>query len=293
MQAWEEYWTSNDSNTPVFSDGTGNSREEINLFWREAVSCLPSNAAIGDIACGAGAVFDTIPDINRFTLVAHDGSSAARKHLRQKYNAASILSNKDLSEVTSPAVDMLMSQFGIEYLAEEEQGNAFSLLKKGGSFIALVHSKDGYIYGKYKTENRQLRFIHDNLLCESIYRLFVKGINGYAFVMKEFNQLWNNCADTPDNFIGGAQALYNGSYQILSRCTNYQPNDVKDWLLGIEQQLKTATVNTQQIIDVAMTREQVIAMCMRNKINTDLEIEPLFIKSQTYPISWSVKGKKC
>jgi hypothetical protein len=293
MQSWEQYWAENDPNAPVFSDGVGKNRQEVVNFWQAAISDVPPGSTIIDICSGAGAVFDTCTNINQYNLFAHDGSERARAHLKRKYANANVLSNDDLAARKEAFADILVSQFGIEYLDKDAQKIAISMLKQGGAFIALIHSTDGFIHKKYQKEHKQLISLISESMCVELLQIFKRSTSEGKPLLTEFDAQWSKIGLDTGNLYGGALALFNGGKQLISKYNNFALQDVENWFFGIEQQLKLAKTNIEQILRVALDEQQIVSFCEQHEITKELSIEPLFIASQTLPIGLVVKGTKC
>ncbi len=109
----------------------------------------------------------------------------------------------------------------------------------------------------------------------------------------EFDAQWSKIGLDTGNLYGGALALFNGGKQLISKYNNFALQDVENWFFGIEQQLKLAKTNIEQILRVALDEQQIVSFCEQHEITKELSIEPLFIASQTLPIGLVVKGTKC
>ncbi|WP_305805680.1 class I SAM-dependent methyltransferase [Stenotrophomonas sp. YIM B06876] len=146
--SWSRYWAAQPAHSlpGSFDDGYAGS---IAAFWKDVSAELPPQAAVLDLATGNGPVprllmrlrpdlqIDAVDAADVAPQWASDGRSMPRFHPRVRCEAL------PFPEAT---FDLISSQYGIEYAElSSSLAEVARVLRDGGTFAAVVHSRDSRI----------------------------------------------------------------------------------------------------------------------------------------------------
>lgn len=147
---WHEYWASGGSSGIALADPA--QRAFLAQHWHGVfTNRASSGATIIDVACGDGAIFDFVrellPQMARWsTVIALDASDAGvRSAMRTMPDVRGVTSDAGRLPFREGAVDLVVSQFGLEYAGQKGFEEAARVLKPGGSLSAVCHHKQGSI----------------------------------------------------------------------------------------------------------------------------------------------------
>lgn len=159
---WDGFWR-NTSESAAYRGGAPQ-EAVLKQFWsRFFIQTLPRDAPVKllDIACGNGVVSavalqtmenENLPGGLVFGL---DLSLSALKSLRARSgNVHCVLATAARPPFKTESIDVLVSQFGLEYAGLGAIDSTSRLLKAGGVFAAIFHLKNGAIYDECES-NRQ------------------------------------------------------------------------------------------------------------------------------------------
>ena len=172
---WSSYWESG-SITSLPQDFQDNYDGEIGAFWESQFESLNSNSIILDLCTGNGAIALLAQSFSlkfqkEFNVIGVDAATintAAivknKPHLSELLNRVNFISNCRVEDIdlTSESVDLITSQYGIEYcdwkLVAER---VFDLLKPNGEFAFISHAQSTDIRKTMCEEQRQYMFLNE------------------------------------------------------------------------------------------------------------------------------------
>ncbi len=124
-------------------------------FWSQIFGRLgknPRQTRCLDIASGTGSVLQCAEEhlSNETTLLCGlDSSAQAIQQLKHRLpNVAGIVANASSIPIESQSVDLVTSQFGVEYAGFEGILEAARVVREGGALVFLLHCRPGAIYSE-------------------------------------------------------------------------------------------------------------------------------------------------
>lgn len=289
LNEWNDYWKDNTNVDSLFTDSNGAAFEEFSVFWCSSLKQNTNSKSIIDLACGTGALFSSIGKIKLNRMAGLDCSPLALDAFNKKFpNAKTYLSEgTELPKEIIGDYDIVVSQFGIEYLGKASIIRLPEIMKPGAQFIALCHCKDGHIHSRYQKER------------EALELLFSKNSFSEAIALAESDPRDDDTIERMKNYAsylksqkglgyGGSQYYVEGVNQIFANFHAYHQNDVVNWIGGMEVQLHAAYKRICTITDVALSTEDIeeITSTAGNKLNWNVSL--FHIRSSDLPSAWKL-----
>lgn len=156
---WSDFWRQGNL-TSLPRGFADNYDGEFLQFWEAQFSLLHSGANLVDVCSGNGSIALLAEDYSRrnnlgMTVKAVDAASIDvsllmqnKPNLSRHIQAIEFLPDTPLEDlrITAETIDLVTSQFGVEYTAWEASArNICSMLKPGGYFSMVCHSFDSKI----------------------------------------------------------------------------------------------------------------------------------------------------
>ncbi len=156
---WQDYWASGGTSERALGDAA--QRTFLANHWRALFDAhAQPNTCVVDIACGDGAVFAcakaslSAPGV---TMVATDAAHAGvRAAVRKLPGTIGVASTAGRLPFADRAMDIVVSQFGLEYGGAQAFAEAARIVKANGVFSAICHLKGGGIDGECAENARML-----------------------------------------------------------------------------------------------------------------------------------------
>lgn len=203
-QHWTNYWSFGYL-TSLPQDFESNYDGELSAFWSQQFNQLRAGARVLDVCTGNGAVallaarFSRQYD-RRFQITALDAAIPNPQALGSRFGDLSQLISKinfvsgvALEEVNTEQaeVDLVTSQYGIEYCDWEQAAQqVYDLLKPGGRLALIAHETSSEILETMETERGEYRALED-LGLFSVIKAFLS----YELGFEEFSQQLKDLMD--------------------------------------------------------------------------------------------------
>lgn len=299
---WSDYWRTDGQGGEVFVNSKGEKPDYIRDFWRAQLECMPANGRIADLACGAGSIFEDIESSirSRVTLIAADISKPALDIVKARVPEAQLVCcGCDELPFEKESLDMVVSQFGIEYASEKAFSEAASAITSGGRLVLLSHYKGGYI------DQRNAKFLEGAELAissqfiESASKLVEVLFSGSASGIRQAKENFK-CAEKPlstlikTNPHGVHNHLYFGFRQLYLRRANYFESDIQSWLSQMKQDIKKSIVKVTEIRKVSLSSLDIdnITRNLEGAGMSEIEIGTLTIPNSDNIVAWTISALK-
>lgn len=292
---WNDYWSQKPQTEALFTDKKGQAVTDFAAFWQARLDPYPESTRILDVACGAGALFKSVAPLKFTHLAGLDCSSDALALFSQQFpTATTILNNTNALPADEIGQhDLIVSQFGIEYLGPHGLNSIPKLLHEGAEFIALCHYKDGHIYTRYKNEQQAIEllfeigaFTHAKQVVENYRQKPADGVaeaKRYLATLANYRQRWN----------AGSLHFVQGIYQLLSDIASYEAQDLLNWVDGMEGQLRQTLARVSVICDVALSADDIAELIQRDSGQVEQwSARPFYMEGATLPVAWELGYKK-
>lgn len=300
MDKWLEYWQQDDLQPDVFTDSQGNKHASLLQFWQKHIAGFSIGSSILDIASGAGAIYRCLPNIAEYEAHALDISADALLRLaRDMPSINTHSSGLDDTSFQCMQFDVVVSQFGIEYLGDDGFKHVPRLLKNKGKCIFLSHIKGGVVDAVTEQSLKGL-----NLVVQSKFLSLARDV-AYAFnrddkaiveqAVKHFMQVEPTIAEYCQMVPRGHHAhLYNGIKQLLSHYNKYDHQTVIEWMDTASKQALENMERLQSMHNAALSIDDIYRLS-ESLSKQGLEIvsaEPFCLRSEDPPAAWEIIGVK-
>lgn len=253
--AWETYWRG--TRETAAHDKGGALEPALQAHWdrvfASALAARPDVRAL-DIACGNGALADHArrhrPDL---WLICSDYSLGALRNMRQREPKNLAVAADALHPPFAPrSLDLVVSQFGVEYAGIDALFAAAELVAPGGTLALVLHLREGAIHDECARNEALLREIRD---CGLLTHTAAAFSAGFALdpdkpeTVDAFRQAERALAPAlktveamlvthgRDVLAGLADQLYGDIAHMYRRMAAYELADILAWIDGMQHQL--------------------------------------------------------
>ena len=306
--SWDKYWHGAQRDGAYSADGS--SHPVVLAFWDEFFGSIQTDddeLRIVDIASGSGAVVEcskSVFDAQLPDVTCIDISDSAIRSLQQRFpDVHGVVADARKIPLASAHYGIVTSQFGIEYAGLDAIDEAIRLVAPHGRLALLIHHRDGGIYRQCAASldaTRQMdeaNFITyaidmfregfevlrggDRNKYEAAARQFVPAIRALESIMKQHGQ---HVAD------GAVLRLYKDVRTIHERMPNYDPEEVLDWLRGMQGEIEAYAGRMQSMCDAAIDADKFDGLC-RTVESGGFRVarrDPLIVPDRGEPIAWAL-----
>lgn len=296
---WTEYWKYDGSSGEVFVDKKGEKPEYLANFWKNKLKNIKQGCSILDVACGAGSIFQELPSSHGCMLYGADISPEALKQIKKNITGVSTLNCKsDEISLKSNSIDVVVSQFGVEYSGEKGFLDAIRVLKSNGLFIFIAHFQGGYIDSRNQQQLKGAELVHElSFISKAVSvsnALYFGNQHEFECEFEPFSEaesiLYKYCQEFPE---GIHAHLYNGFRQLLTNREKYNFEDIKGWLIDMEEEVEINLIRLKSMCKAALSRQEVEELkkkLLLNKVD-NFDFSPFYGNSDL-PIAWHISGNK-
>ena len=179
---WDAYWQ-NAASASAHKQG-GPQDEVLERYWlgffAEILPRLEIDSRMLDIACGNGAVpgfaCGVLRDLGRVgdaAVYGLDGSPAALGEMRRRHPGIQGLAAHGASlPFRDNSLDLVSSQFGLEYAGADAVMEAARVVKPGGMFCAILHLHGGAIFQECEVNLKAINGVRASRLLPCFEALF-------------------------------------------------------------------------------------------------------------------------
>ena len=315
---WDAYWRNAES-AAAHKDG-GPQDEVLEQFWSglfdRVLPQLKGECIHLDIACGNGAV-------PRFALAARkrlaldsklqvcglDDSFAALHEMRRRDpGILAISSSAQQLAIANGSVDLVTSQFGIEYAGQEAFTDMTRVLSQGGVLALVLHLHDGGIYRECHANLLAIEAFRDTHLLENfeqLYREVVLNNDNQAEKQKiqEIDRMFASSVKAVEGILqrwgkGVASEtllrIYRDIGHMYGRLSAYDADEMFHWVEVMLADLNSYAGRMSSMLDAALDETKFEGLV------TDLNecgLRPafkdrLFFGQQNQPSAWVLVAEK-
>lgn len=222
---WSSYWKSG-SITSLPQDFQDNYDGEIGKFWDSQFESLNNDSIILDLCTGNGAIALLAQNFSlkfqkRFNVTGVDAAQINptaivknKPHLSELLDRVNFISNCRVEDInlTSESVDLITSQYGIEYCDWELVAErVYELLKPNGQFAFISHAQSTDIRKTMSEEQRQYMYL-DELKVFTLVSNYYKKKKSFGLTLKKLQAAENKLQFAHKNT---ASQLYASVLQFL------------------------------------------------------------------------------
>lgn len=283
--SWESFWqgstNSNQKNAsmPCFGGQARNLLHNWEMLLQPYADRAVSDDVVVDVAAGDGVVtYGLLQLLNkqvapvRPQLFCTDYSLSACIDARSRdSHIKSVCTKAELLPFASETVNLVLSQFGIEYSGESGFIEALRVLKPQGQFIAVCHIEDGIIYNECKTHHSaSLNFYESGIFAtaEKVFKQANLVLEGRAskdtFVEADraFSESVNTCKQVFAQYGKAVCAnylfkIFTELGQMFNSIQKYHLTDVLRWLENSRNELRAYAERMESMTKAALNEAEI------------------------------------
>ncbi len=235
-QGWADYWQHDGDGGEVFVNAKGERHPALAEYWGAVFANVPDNAAVIDIASGAGSIFAHLPAGHGLDLFAADIAAEALKALTDRIpGVTSTLCSADAVPYGDGRFELVVSQFGIEYAGVNAFTEAARLVAPGGRLSCLCHVEDGYIDSNNKAQLEEASLVNETGFIDLATALTKAGFSADVEAMQRseraFTPAMKKIAAGIKRCPRGIHShLYQGFQRLFEQRRAYDEADITSWL---------------------------------------------------------------
>ena len=243
---WGNYWqgrAASEAGAALIGVGV-ETNQEISAFWTEQLKAFPKTVSLLDLACGAGSVVRRAAALGIEDITGVDISNEAIETLKSEFpDVKGVVASADFTGLPSGRFDIVASQFGFEYADPlKAAGEAARLLKAGGQFLALAHSRNSAIEAEVSGLGGDAKAVIESGFITAASAMFRADMSGASDA--DFQKAAQAFASPQAEVLaiakraGGLAAhLYQGTQTLYQQRRRYNLGDIIGWLNGMEAEI--------------------------------------------------------
>lgn len=305
--AWDTYWRGTREHA-AHREG-GPQEPVLEAFWATFFAAqLGARATLSllDLACGHGAVTGHALKVSP-ALVPHcsDYSFNALQGLQQRYpGARCIAADAGNTPFADGAFDVVVSQFGVEYAGPGAVFEAARLVAPGGTLGLLLHLAGGAIYRECEYNRDTVRALRELDILSLARGAFDAGFalnagTGSPDAFKAAERAFTPAVRGLEQLLqsrgaqsagGLLQQLYQDIAHMYRRMSAYAPDDIRNWLDGMDLELTAYSGRMQSMLDAALSQQAVDATIQRLAAEgfTLSDVSQLRVSAEAQPAAWAL-----
>jgi len=290
-QYWSTYWSQGKLNS--FADNRGENYEgELLEYWRSLFQLYKhTNVTVVDIGCGNGALFE-IALRDKMDEANFIGIDSATLNVPSQLRKANIFFKENTlaekSGLKTKSVDLVISQFGIEYSPLEKAFEEVNrILKPGGSMCCIVHDSNSIIYKRNELLLNCLKILGSSSSPILTLKGMMEAITNFGKKSKQAEQfrilLNSQIHSVIERF--GHQTFLETNFPALLRSVlakGISEEKKSSQIQNFEFEFKAHQLRLRDLTDVAFTqiRKAEVEKLLRNLGFLDIYMAPLTIDKQ-------------
>ena len=313
---WSEYWKKGIVSS--CSAAIASEDSEIDIFWEALSNSIDGHDVLVDLCTGKGAVikllFDKLKEKNK-NLPKCYGVDFASYGLESNVGFKAYPDKVELLLETSinsipidnDSVTGFVSQFGIEYaLSENFYQEIARLLRKGGTFHAVLHHHNSVLCNVAREEIKQIKTLVDEFklfeLASELASYFAllknpanaKKLNANSKALslrEEYNEktaLLNKQinAQTNNSILVAARDICGQSFQFARI---HGKKDATQLLNSFQSELDDSLFRSTELLDAALDKTKIQNLVSKFESKFKLNYEISELKSKAQIVAWGLK----
>lgn len=266
QREWSEYWRASGAEGEVFVDAQGRKQTALADHWARFFEDLTEGARIIDVAAGAGSVFASMRQPERFALTATDAAPEALARLAARLpEVATRVCDAAALPFADGAFDAVVSQFGIEYAGAAAFVEAARLVAPGGHLACVTHVRGGGIDARSERTLLGVEGALDSGFVDAARSWIAAAISGDEARLQaataDFRSPQQRLSAILEREPEGQHAhLYRGFEQLATNFSRHDPSEVVAWLDANEAQLLTSRDRLRSMRDAAASEADMEAI---------------------------------
>ncbi|NVJ68203.1 MAG: class I SAM-dependent methyltransferase [Gammaproteobacteria bacterium] len=281
---WSNYWKQGLLDSCARTIESADS--EITQYWKNVAESIQANQTIVDLCTGAGAVIKELTQMlgdnevqsTKFYGVELSSYPNQEVEYKQRIGIANLelFNNTSIEKIplSDQSVDLLVSQFGVEYaLSDDFYSEVARLLKVSGKVNFVMHHSNSILYRVANEEAAHYKFINEEIdlfgILEQLvpYFALLKNPANKAKLDKDpkalqirnlFNQALNDIklAASKSNHPDLLHDILNSAGTSLNLARNENKKVALEFIKHLKQQFKDSYGRSIELLDAALSKAE-------------------------------------
>jgi len=299
-QGWADYWQHDGDSGEVFVNPKGERHPALAEYWGTVFEGVPDNAAVIDIASGAGSIFAHLPAGHGLDLFAADIAAEALLALTDRIpGVTTTVCSATAVPYDDGRFDLVVSQFGIEYAGVDAFTEAARLIAPGGRLAALCHIEDGYIDSNNKAQLEEASLVKETGFIDLATALTKAGFSADVDAMrrseKAFVPAMKKIAAGIQRCPRGIHShLYQGFQTLFEQRRAYDEADITSWLEEMQGDLNKNIDRLSRMRAAALSPADTIEIT-ENLTSAGLQgiqFEQFMTPGNRLPVAWKLSAAR-
>ena len=311
-KSWDAYWHGTGESGAYSSGGAGH--PAIKDFWGTFFQSMQKDytmPSILDIASGNGAVVEHALQVfgeGPVEISCVDISESAVANIQNRFPRVNgIVADARSIPLETGAVDIITSQFGIEYAGLEAVDEAERLLAVGGQLAFILHIQAGSIHQECARNLDAISRVQESRFIEYASEMFRTGFEAVRGANRApYDQAGKQLAPALKTLEGimeqyGEQVadetivrLYSDVGEIHSEIQHYDPVEILSWLSRMGEELDAYAGRMSSMHDAALDEDRFEEICagLRSREFTIESAEPFVVPDSESPLAWALVARR-
>lgn len=314
--AWADYW---DGDTEQSGQALGHPAHAPRLkarwqaLFAEEFEARSGRIRVLDAACGTGVVAGCARQaaaaaggVDLDLILTDFAASAVSAALCRPEldGSAGFTSDAAALPVRDKCIDLVVSQFGLEYAGEGAFERAASAVAPGGALHAVIHLQDGEIYRECAENLQLLDAVADSAVLDEFFALFMAIRSGeteshVAELARKASAAGERVgqaisAAKPGAARQHASRLLGDMQQVLNRPAVFNAEDIKIWADGQAANIETYRVRMASMLRAGQDgdRMEALASRLRGTGFTHVSLEGFRTLDDAGNIAWMLTARR-
>ena len=297
---WSEYWEKDGEGGEVFVSARGDRHPALADYWQAAFSGLSAGARVVDVASGAGSIYAHLGDNHGFELHATDIAPEALEALSDRIaGVTSVVAGADDLPYDDASLDLVVSQFGIEYAGRDAFAEAARLVRPGCRLIALVHIQDGYVDRNNKAQLEEAELTRRIDFIGRAIDLTNRAFSGNRALIEDTEQAFIPLIQQMSEAIQRCQTgihvyLFAGFRKLYENRAAYSKADIVKWLEQMDGELSKTLDRLGRMRAASMSKDDMdaVAADLEAAGLAEISVVPFDVPGNELPIAWSLTASR-
>ena len=309
---WDQFWKGS-AGAHAYSAG-GSKHPVLQQFWRDQYTSSLSEYPHGrmiDLCGGTGAVLSAAEGLSvseGTELISLDISVSALELLVENYPyVRAIAADAAHVPLASESMDVVSSQFGVEYAGEQAIGEVARLPRAGGKLALVLHHSGGLIQQECTANSDAIRRLIDSNFIPMAVDMFEKayamirgaGSSEFHAAARAFRPVFRSLEPIMDDHgvevaSGTVATLYNRVAEIRKDAPRYNETEVIEWLVTMGSELPGYADRMAAMCRSSRSAEQFKTLCAYlSQMNYQIQqAHPQQVAGTTLPMAWMLVAKR-